>query len=98
METLNELLPVVIYLLLIVLLIVAIIIGIKFIITMNKVEEVVDDINEKVKSLDKIFNIIDFTTDRISMISDAVINFITSKVKGLFTKNKYKKEEFEDNE
>lgn len=99
MESLNMILPIVIYLLLIILLIIAIIIGIKFIITMNKVDEMVDDVNDKIKSLDKVFNIIDFTTERISLIGDTVVNFVVGKLSGLFTskkKKKSKKEEYED--
>ena len=49
MEFLNQVLPIIIYLLLIVLLVVAIILGIKFILTMNKVDDVIDDLTMKVK-------------------------------------------------
>jgi uncharacterized metal-binding protein len=98
-DILNETLPIVIYLLLIVLLVVGIVIGIKLILTMNKVDMVIDDIHSKVKSLDKIFSIIDFTTDRVSMLSDVVINFVSSKLKRLFGNKKSKsKEEDEDDE
>ena len=75
--SLAEALPVVIYFLLIVLLVVAIWIGIKLIITMNKVDDILEDISEKAKSLDKLFSIIDFATDRVSMVSDTVINFVS---------------------
>lgn len=101
MEAMSEALPIVIYLLLIVLLVVAIVIGIRLILTMNKVDEVIEDINGKIKSLDKLFNIIDFTTDRVSMVSDAVINFVSSKIKRIFGSRSKKskiKEEDEDDE
>ena len=81
MEALNEALPVVIYLLLSVLLVVGIVIGIKLIFTMSKIDELLDDITKKVKTLDRVFNIIDYTTDKVSMISDTVVNFVTSKLK-----------------
>lgn len=96
MEFLNQVLPIIIYLLLIVLLVVAIILGIKFILTMNKVDDVIDDLTMKVKSLDKLFEIIDFTTDRISLVGDTVLNFVTTKVKKLFKSKKSNKEEDED--
>ena len=57
-------LPIIIYILLIILLIVGIILGIKSIITINKVEKVVDDVNEKVESLNGLFQIVDFTADK----------------------------------
>lgn len=95
METLAEVMPIIICFLLVILLVVAIILGIKLIITLQKVEDVVDDVSTKVKSLDKVFNIIDFATDRMSLITDTVTNFIVSTFKKLFNKNS-KKEELED--
>lgn len=93
MEALNETLPVVIYLLLIVLLVVVIVIGIKLIFTMNKVDLLLDDVTKKVHSLDRVFNMIDYTTDKVAMISDTVVNFITSKLKRII---KFKKNDEED--
>lgn len=90
MEFLSELLPIIIYILLIALLIVAIILGIKFILTMNKVDDVIEDLNGKLGSLDKLFNIIDFTTDRVSIISDTIVNFVTTRLKKIFKKKKVK--------
>ena len=93
MEALNETLPVVIYLLLIVLLVVVIVIGIKLIFTMNKVDLLLDDVTKKVHSLDRVFNMIDYTTDKVTMISDTVVNFITSTLKRII---KFKKNDEED--
>lgn len=93
MEALNETLPVVIYLLLIVLLVVVIVIGIKLIFTMNKIDLLLDDVTKKVHSLDRVFNMIDYTTDKVTMISDTVVNFITSKLKRII---KFKKNDEED--
>ena len=97
MEALNETLPVVIYLLLIVLLVEVIVIGIKLIFTMNKVDLLLDDVTKKVHSLDRVFNMIDYTTDKVTMISDTVVNFITSKLK-IIIKFKKNDEEDEDDE
>ena len=65
MEFWLSFLPIVIYLLLIALLTIGIILGIKTIITMNKLE--------KVESLNSIFSIIDFTTDKIASFTDKVV-------------------------
>lgn len=73
MEFWLSFLPIVIYLLLIALLTIGIILGIKTIITMNKLEKVVDNVNEKVESLNSIFSIIDFTTDKIALFTDKVV-------------------------
>lgn len=79
-----ESLVIVLYVLGSILLVVLIILGIKLIVTMNKIENVVDDINKKVKSLDGLFSIIDMTTDKLAMLSDRVVDMITMVVKKVF--------------
>lgn len=80
----TEILPIVLYVLGSILLIVLIILGVKLIITMNKIENVVDDINNKVKTLDGFFSVIDFTTDKLAMLSDRVVDTITLFIKKVF--------------
>ena len=82
-----------VYILLIILLVVGIILGIKTIITMNKVEKVVDNVNEKVKSLNSIFNIIDFTTDKIANITDKIVEFAGNIFHKIWHRKKIEKEE-----
>ena len=77
-------LTIVLYALGSILLVVLIILGIKLIITMNKIEGVVDDINKKVKTLDGFFSMIDFTTDKLAMLSDRFVDAATSLIKRLF--------------
>lgn len=90
-------LPIIIYILLIIILIIGIILGIKSIITINKVEKVVDDVNEKVESLNGLFQIVDFTTDKIVTITDKVVDAVSGIASKLFFKKKVKKIK-EDNE
>ena len=97
MEYLNEMLPIIIYFLLLVLLVVSIIVGIKLIFTITKVDELIDDVTEKLSSFDRLFNVINFTTDRFGVISETIISFITSKLKKL-VKPKRKKTKREDEE
>ena len=97
MQYLSEMLPIIIYFLLIVLLVVAIIVGIKLIFTITKVDELIDDVTEKLSSFDRLFNVINFTTDRFGVISETIISFITSKLKKL-VKPKRKKTKREDEE
>lgn len=92
MESLTVSLPVVIYFLLIILLIICIVLGIRFIITMKKIESVVDDINDKVQSLNGLFNIIDFATSKVSSIIEGITGFITNKISGIFKKKKKESE------
>ena len=93
MEFWLNFLPLMVYILLIILLVVGIILGIKTIITMNKVEKVVDNVNEKVESLNSIFNIIDFTTDKIANITDKMVEFAGNIFNKIWHRKKIEKEE-----
>ncbi len=99
MSFLLEFLPIVIYFLLIIFLIIGIILGIKFIITLNKVEKVVEDVNEKVQTLNGFFHIIDYTTDKIALATDKVVDGIATLFNKLFfSKKKKLKKESDGNE
>ena len=91
--TAADVLQVFLYLLGSILLVVLIVLGVKLIITMNKIEKVVDDINVKVNSLNGLFSVIDFTTDKISLLSDKMIDGITSLFRRLFKKRKDEEDE-----
>ena len=96
-EALNEVLPVFVYILLIGLLVVSIILGIKLIITIDKINLVVDDITEKISSLDNIFRIFTGISDKFGLLSSK----ITDTVISLFSKIgnfKRRKEDLEDYE
>ncbi len=91
-------LPIIIYILLIIILIIGIILGIKSIITIKKVEKVVDDVNEKVESLNGLFHIVDFTTDKIVMLTDKVVDGLSGMASKIFFKKKIKSTKEEENE
>lgn len=90
----SEVLSVILGVLGAILLVVLIILGIKLIVTMNKIENVVDDINTKVKSLNGLFSMIDYTTDKLALISDKFTNVVTSLIKKIFVR----KEDSDNNE
>ena len=85
-EFLNTVLPIIIYILLIIILIVGIILGIKTIGTVGKVDKVVDSVNDKVESLNGVFSIIDFTTDKLALITDKVVDSVSGVISKLFKK------------
>jgi len=89
-----DVLPIILYVLGSILLVVLIILGIKLIITMNKIEDVVDDINGKVKSLNGLFSMIDYTTDKLALLSDRFVDTISSLIRKIFVR----KEEKDSNE
>ena len=84
----TDVLAIILYVLGSILLVILIVLGIKLIITMNKIENVVDDISNKVDSLNGLFSIIDFTTDKLAMISEKVTNGITLFIDKIFKKGK----------
>lgn len=93
MEALQQVLPIFIYILLIGLLIIAIIIGIKLIITMNKVEKIVDNVEGKINSLNGIFNIIDLASGKVSCIYEKIIDILSGTVDKLFFSKKNRRDE-----
>lgn len=99
-EFFQAYLPIVVYFLLIILLIVGIILGIRLLGAMDKVDEVLENMQKKVNSLNGLFSVIDFTTDKISAFSDKVVDTISSFI-GRFTRKKkkvYEESEEEDYE
>ena len=89
--TLVEVLPIIIYILLIILIIVGIILGIKFIITIDKINYLVDDVTNKVKTLDTVFNMFNLVNDKLGVLTgkvselfinlfDKIMNFKRRKV------------------
>ena len=87
-------LAVILYVLGAILLVILIILGIKLIITMDKIEKVVDNINTKVDSLNGLFSVIDFTTDKLTIVSDRMVEFVTAIIKKIFSRKE--EEELDD--
>ena len=95
MESLMEVLPVLLYSLAIILVIVFIILGIKLIHTVDRANEILDDALKKAKSLNGFFNVIDGVTDTLSVLSDTVVSSITGLI-GRLVPKKRKKERNEN--
>ncbi len=95
MDTLLEVLPVIIYFLLIIFLVVGIILGIKSISAMNKAEKLIDNVNEKMDSITPLFGLLDFATDRISSLTDTIVDFFSGFLGKMFMKSKRKEKDDE---
>ena len=98
MILLNDLLPLLLSILGVILLVVLIVIGFKIIRLMNNIEEIVEDVTYKVKSLNNIFRIIDRLTDSLSIVSDKLVESINSFLIKMFKKKYNKKKEEKENE
>lgn len=91
-----ETLTVIIYVLLIILIMVAIVIGVKLIMLLNKVDLLVDDVTKKVKTFDRMFEIVDVFNNKMSALGETVVGFLSGGIKKLFKSRKkhdYDKEE-----
>jgi len=82
-----EFLPIVVYILLIIILLVGIVLGIRFIVLLGKAQRVMDDVNEKIHSLDGLFHIIDTATDKVVLITDKVIDAVMGFIAKVFMKS-----------
>lgn len=98
MDALKEIFPVILYGLLIILVIVLIIFAIRLIKTLSKVDEIVDDVNAKMKKVDGVFTIVDSATGAINSFGDKLNYVVTSGINSILSKRKNKKEEREEEE
>ncbi len=96
MESLGSILPIVIYVLLIIFLTVAIIIGIKVVFMLDKVNVLVDDVTTKVKTLDRIFKVIDIASDKVTAIGESILAYTTKLFGKMFRKKMKDMEDDED--
>ena len=71
-ESLGAILTILIYILLIILLVVGIILGIKLIITIDKVNVVIDEVMDKITSLNNFFGIIDGISTKFSLLTSKI--------------------------
>ena len=88
MEFLLDFLPIIIYILLIILISVCICFIIKAIKTVDKVNLLLENIELKISSLDAFFKVINFTTEKINIIGERIVNGVMSVVHRLFNKRK----------
>ena len=62
--------------------------GSKLIKTLIKVDAIVEDVNNKVKKLDGVFDIVDNTADAISNFSDRFSNIVAGSINTIFNRRK----------
>ena len=81
-----------------VLLVVLIVLGIKLINTIGKLDKVLDDVDLKLRSLDKMFGVVDVVTDSMALVSDKIVDVIMFAIKKVFNKKKGKEDEVDEQE
>ena len=92
MEFLTQALPIIVYFLLIILIVVGIVLGIKLIITTDKVLKIVDDVNEKVEKVSPIFDTLGLVSNKVNGIFSTVISSIENLLVKFFLKNRNNEE------
>lgn len=79
-------LQILIYILLIALIIIFIILGIKLIKFLTRMDNVMDDVEDKLHKTDNVFGLIDRTADIASNVSDKIITGIFNFISNIFKK------------
>ena len=90
--TVNEVLPIILYILGSILLTCLIVLTIKLIIIVNKTEKVVDNITGKVKTLDSLFDVIGTVTGRFTVVTDKIVDGIALLIEKIFKRKGDKNE------
>ena len=65
---------------------------IKMISTITKINHVAEEVQEKVKSFNGFFHIMDSMSDKLSLVGDKMVDGAANFIIGLFKKNKKNKE------
>lgn len=85
---LNELFPVILYFFLIILVIVVTILVIRLIVVLKKVNNILDNVEDKVNKLNGLFDIVDNVSDGINIVSEKISTFVYDKISKLIDKKK----------
>jgi len=98
MEFLSQFLPIIIYFLLIIVIVVGIVLGIKLIITMDKILNLVDDVQDKVNKVTPVFNAFGFISDKMNGVVTTVIGSIENLISNLLIRKRKEDRESESDE
>lgn len=93
MVDINTFLLMLLYLLGAALIVCLIILSIKLINTITRVNNILDNVDNKIAKLDKAFNIIDVVTDNMALISDKLVDGVSNLIRKMFNKKKLGKED-----
>ena len=88
---LGDVLPILLYILGSILLVVLIILGIKLIQIVDRANAILDDLEEKSKSLNGLFTVVDNFSNAIAIVGDRVVDGIAGMVSSFFHKRKTRK-------
>ena len=91
MVDISTFLLILIYFLCSILLVSLIVLIIKLIKIVNRFNGILDEVDNKIAKLDKAFHIVDIITDNMAIVSDKIVDTMSSFVRRLFSKDKNRK-------
>lgn len=97
MVDINTFFLMLLYILGTILLVCLIVLVIRFISTVKRINGILDNVDNKIAKLDKAFNIVDIITDNMALISDKLVDGVSSLIRRLFSKKQIERED-ENNE
>ena len=92
---LEDALLIVLYISLIIFVISMTVLVIKLITTVNKTNYLVENLTKKAESLDNLFNVIDFTTNKFNQVGELIVGSLTGLVKKIFRSKEREEEDYE---
>ncbi len=92
---LEDALLIVLYISLIIFVISMTVLVIKLITTVNKTNYLVENLTKKAESLDNLFNVLDFTTNKFNQVGELIVGFLTGLVKKIFGSKEREEEDYE---
>ncbi|HBP13440.1 MAG TPA: hypothetical protein DD613_05195 [Firmicutes bacterium] len=92
---LEDALLIVLYISLIIFVISMTVLVIKLITTVNKTNYLVENLTKKAESLDNLFNVIDFTTNKFNQVGELIVGSLTGLVKKIFGSKEREEEDYE---
>jgi uncharacterized protein YoxC len=93
-----DVLPIILYVLGAVLLVALIVLTIKLIYSVERINVLLDGVERKMKTVDKIFSAVDNVADSFAALSDRVVDGIAGLINKVFSGRKKKKREIEEEE
>lgn len=79
-----------------ILLVVLIVLGIKLIISVERINAILESVEKKVKTVDKVFNVVDKVADSCAIVSERVVDVLDSGLAKLFVRKSKKIKELEE--
>lgn len=92
---LEDALLIVLYISLIIFVISMTVLVIKLITTVNKTNYLVENLTKKAESLDNLFNVIDFTTNKFNQVGELIVGSLAGLVKKIFGSKEREEEDYE---